>query len=127
MSVSAPASMIWTKKASKQTLFLQFDEDDDILGGIASAMADHKIGEASLLECTGHIKSGIGNYLAGNQLLTKNFDNTEIKTAVGHFKRGKGGLFGILKIIPTDLDNHVTIARAKAGPDLQIKLSYYEF
>lgn len=108
-------------------MVLQFDEGDDILGGIESSMKQHNVGEASLLDCKGHIKSGIGSYLVGNSLMTKNFDNTLVQNFTGHFKCGKGGLFGVLKIIPTDLDSHVTVAKGKAGADFEIKLSYYEF
>lgn len=119
--------MYWQKKAQKQFLRLQFDENDDILEGIEAALREHGIGEAALVECKGHIKSGIGNYLQGSQLMTKNFDNTEIKVSTGHFKVSQKGMLGILKFIPTDLDSHVTIARAKAAPDFEVRLSYYEF
>lgn len=120
-------SMVWTKKANKQTMTLQFDEGDDILGGIESGMKEHGVGEASVMDCKGHIKSGIGNYLVGNSLQTKNFDNTLVQNFTGYFKCGKGGLFGVLKIIPNDLDSHVTVAKAKAASDFEVKLSYYEF
>ena len=111
--MSAPASTYWQKKASKQFLRLTFEEDDDILEGIESALREHNIGEAALVECKGKLKSGVGNYLQGSQLMSNYFNNTEIKIETGHFKVSKKGMLGILKFIPTDLDSHVTIAKAK--------------
>ncbi len=124
--MSAP-SMLWQKKAVKQFIRLQFEEDDEIIEGIEQTLRENGIGEAALVECKGHIKSGVGNYLQGSQLMTKNFDNTEVKIATGHFKVSGKGMLGILKFIPTDLDNHVTVARAKAAPDFEVRLSYYNW
>ncbi len=123
----APESVIWTKNATKRTLHLVFDENDDVLKGLENAMIEHNIHEVSILEATGHLKSGLGNYILGSRLFSFNFDNHRIKVATGHFKRSKDGLFGVLKVIPTEGDSHVTIAKAFAGNDFELKLSYYEF
>lgn len=120
-------SMVWTQKATKQILHIQFDEEDEIMAGIEATMLQHGIGEAKLEECKGHIKSGLGNYLSGSQLMTWNFNNTEVKNAVGHFKVSKKASMSVLKIIPTTMENHVTLAKAKAAADFEVKLSYYDF
>ncbi|MBS3061989.1 MAG: hypothetical protein J4215_05395 [Candidatus Diapherotrites archaeon] len=124
---TSPESMLWTKNATKRILQLVFDENDDVLKCLETAMIEHNIHEVTIIEATGNIKSGIGNYLLGSRLFSYNFDNTRIKMTTGHFKRSKDGLFGVLKIIPQDDNNHVTIAKAIAGPDLELKVSYYEF
>ena len=94
--------MYWQKKGIKRVLTLQFEEGDDILKGIESAMRENGIHEVNIVEATGSIRSGLGNYLNGSQFLTKNFDNSKIKIAAGHFEI-KGSIFGVLKIIPADL------------------------
>ena len=127
MAVTAPSSMYWQKKALKRTMTLQFDEDDDIIKGIETAMNENCIFRIDVASASGKIKNGLGNYVQGSQYMTKSFDNTEIKIATGHFELGKKGLFGVLKIIPKDLNNHVTIGKAKAKQGLEINLSYYEF
>jgi hypothetical protein len=123
---NTPSSMYWQKKAKKKEMVLQFDDEDDILKGIETAMRENGLDETNVLEAKGKIKSGLGNYVQGSQYLTKQFDNTEIKIATGHFEL-KRELFGVLKIIPTDLNNHVTIGKAKAAQGLEMKLSYYEY
>lgn len=122
----APKSMYWQKKGIKRILTLQFDEGDDILKGIESAMRENGIHEVNIVEATGSIRSGLGNYLNGSQYLTKSFNNSQIKIATGHFEF-KGSLFGVLKIIPVDLDSHVTVAKAKAAAGMEMKLSYYTY
>jgi len=127
MAAAIPSSMYWQKKALKKTMTLQFDEDDDILKGIESAMHENCIFKADVAEASGKIKSGLGNYVQGSQYMTKCFNDTEIKIATGHFELGKKGLFGVLKIIPKDLNSHVSIGKAKAKKGMEIKLWYYEF
>ena len=121
-----PKSMYWQKKGIKRVLTLQFEEGDDILKGIESAMRENGIHEVNIVEATGSIRSGLGNYLNGSQFLTKNFDNSKIKIAAGHFEI-KGSIFGVLKIIPAALDAHVTVAKAKAVDGMEMKLSYYTY
>ncbi|MBU1930892.1 hypothetical protein KJ972_05325, partial [Candidatus Micrarchaeota archaeon] len=65
--------------------------------------------------------------LNGSQIMTKVFNDTAVKIAVGHFKVNKKGSLSVLKIIPTDLNSHVTLSKAKAASDFEVKLSYYEF
>lgn len=121
-------SMFWQKKAIERNIVLKFDEGDDVLKCLEQVMHEHKILKANVVEFTGHIKNGAGNYIQGSQFMTKNFDNTGIKKATGYFTiNPKVGLFGVLKIIPADLDNHVTIAKAFAMPDLELKLQYYDY
>ncbi|MDD5163947.1 MAG: hypothetical protein PHD95_07135 [Candidatus ainarchaeum sp.] len=123
---NTPSSMYWQKKAKKREMVLQFDDDDDILKGIETAMRENGIDETNVIEAKGKIKSGLGNYVQGSSYMTKEFKNTEIKIATGHFEL-KRELFGVLKIIPTDLNSHVTIGKAKAEQGLEMKLSYYEY
>ncbi|MDO8624819.1 MAG: hypothetical protein Q7R47_01955 [Candidatus Diapherotrites archaeon] len=127
MPANAQESMIWTKNATKRTLSLVFDEGDDVLAGLLSAMTEHRIADASIVEVNGKLKGGLGNYMMGSRLLSFNFSDTHVKTGTGHFKRSKDGLFGVLKVIPSDDNNMVTIAKGIAGQDFQIQLSYYEF
>ena len=122
----APKSMYWQKKAIKRAMTLQFEEDDDILKGIEDSLRQYCIDEVKVLEGKGKIKSGLGNYVQGSSYMTKKFDNTEIKIATGHFEL-KRELFGVLKIIPTDLNEHVTIGKAKAAAGMELKLQYYEY
>ena len=105
---------------------LQFEENDDILKGIEQAMHENHIHEVNVAEATGRIKNGLGNYVQGSSYLTKKFDHTEIKIATGHFEF-KGSLFGVLKVIPMDLNEHVTIGKAKAAAGMEMKLQYYEY
>lgn len=122
-----PDSMLWNKQAKKCTLTLQFEEGDDVLAGVESAMKEHNIGEASLLELTGNIKEGSGNFVRGHTYNTFEFRNTPVKIATGHFKRRSDGLFCVLKIVPANGIDHVTVSRAIAASDLVMKLSYYDF
>jgi hypothetical protein len=120
--------MYWQKKAVKKTMKLQYEDDDDILGGLQSAMKQYNIDEAKILDCKGKIKSGLGNYMDGSQFLTKNFSNTEIKKGGGHFKLTKTGIFGVLRVIPNDNKNDlITIGKAKAANGFEIDISYYEY
>ena len=121
-----PKSMFWQKKATKRIMTLQFDEDDDILKGIEESMRQNGIDDVKIVEGTGKIKTGLGNYVQGSSYLTKQFNNTEIKIATGHFEL-KRELFGVLKIIPVDLNEHVTIGKAKAAAGMEMKLQYYEY
>src|SRR3989338_8850833 len=116
-----PKSMFWQKKATKRIMTLQFDEDDDILKGIEESMRQNGIDDVKIVEGTGKIKTGLGNYVQGSSYLTKQFNNTEIKIATGHFEL-KRELFGVLKIIPVDLNEHVTIGKAKAAAGMEMKL-----
>jgi len=119
-------SMLWNKGAIPKVLNLEFELGDEILTSIEAVLKENGIGEAKVLEASGKIKEGSGTYLLGNSIRTKNFANTEVKAATGNFKMSSEGMFGILKIIPADLNSHVTIAKAKAA-DLKLKLSYFEF
>ncbi len=119
--------MIWNKQAKKCTLTLQFDENDDVLAGVESSMKEHQIAEATLVELTGSVKGGSGNFMRGHTYNTFEFNGNRVKIATGHFKRRSDGLFCILKIIPEGSLDHVTVSKAVAGNDLVMKLSYYDF
>ncbi|GEM_PF-3998909 len=106
---------------------LIFDDNDDVMAGLLSAMTEHRINEASIQGANGILKAGLGNYMNGSRFMTKNFDHSLIKAGTGHFKRSKTDLFGVLKVIPEDIDSHVTVAKAIAAQDFEITLAYYEY
>ncbi|MBN1940628.1 MAG: hypothetical protein JW772_00435 [Candidatus Diapherotrites archaeon] len=120
-------SMYWQKKARKARITIEFDEDDNILECVEKVMRENSVPEVNIEAAFGKIKSGLGNYLEGSKFLTKQFKEDEIKIACGNFKLTKTGLFGVLKIIPKNLDSHVTVAKATAKQGTKIILTYYDF
>ena len=62
---------IFNKKGMKKTIELFFDEDDNILEGVKSAMQEHNVSEVNVEEADGVLKELTVNYFERSSYQSK--------------------------------------------------------
>ncbi len=121
-------STIYTGKSVEKTLNLAFDEGDDVLAGIRSAVRQHNIKEASAINAEGQLKEATINYFNKARFVSTDIRNGRIVSCSGRFMNLKDGVIG---------DMHVgfmlgmqmwdgTLVKAVAAKGFELTLKFYQ-
>ena len=121
-------STIYTGKSVEKTLNLAFDEGDDVISGIKSAIKQHGIKEASAINAEGQLKEATINYFNKSRFVSTEIRNGRIVSCSGRFMNLKDGVIG---------DMHVgfmlgmqmwdgTLVKAVAAKGFELTLKFYQ-
>ncbi|HLC92242.1 MAG TPA: hypothetical protein VJH23_00890 [archaeon] len=118
---------IFNKKGMKKTIELFFDEDDNILEGVKSAMQEHNVSEVNVEEADGVLKELTVNYFERSSYQSKVSRDSRVMRVSGNFKLSYGELYGKMNVFTFDKPPiQGTVVRAKAKAGFSLKLSFVE-
>ena len=116
---------LFNKKGVKKAIELIFDEDDNIIDGIKSAMQEHNVSEANVEEAEGLMKEVTVNYFERSSYQSKTAKDAKIMRVSGNFKLSYGELYGKMNVFTFDKPPlQGTVVRAKARAGFSLKLSF---
>lgn len=119
---------VYSGKSVEKTLNLVFEEGDDVLSGVKTAIRQHNIKEASAINAEGQLKDATINYFNKSRFVSTEIKNGRIVSCSGRFMNLKDGVIG---------DMHVgfmlgmqmwdgTLVKAVAAKGFELTLKFYQ-
>ncbi len=96
--MSTIESSIYTQKSIEKSLVLAFDEGDDVLSGMKTAITQHGIREATAVDAEGLLKEATIQYFNHNKFTSTELKNGRIVSCSGRFMNLKDGIYGDLHV-----------------------------
>ena len=120
-------AFLFKKKGIKKKLSLEFEQGENILGGIRLSMQQNGLNEVTVIGMDGMISEGMINYFEGNRFMHAKLKDTPILMASGSFKLSFGDLFGSMKVVSSDKPPmHGTLTKGTAADGLRLNLTFIE-
>lgn len=118
-------SSIYTGKSVEKDLVLEFEEGDDVLAGIRTAIQQHGIRECNAVQADGQLNHATIQYFNKSKFTSTELLNGRIISCSGRFMNLKEGIYGDLHVgfmLGMQMwDGTLTRAIAKKGFQLTLR------
>lgn len=124
--LKANESEFFQKKAAKQVLVLEFEENDNILPELRKAIKENEITDCKVVEGKGILKNLEMNYFSGNNYkYRKGFGDETVTACSGRFLT-ENEVHGDLHITVAKGNQRIngTLLKAVSGKNFVIKLEF---
>lgn len=91
-------STIYTRKSVQKELTLAFDEGDDVISGVRTAIRQHGIAEAHATKADGQLRDATIQYFNKARFVSTDIKNGRIVSCSGRFLNLKDGVNGDLHV-----------------------------